>query len=87
MELLQQINSLKYRNEINLMPTVHAIEFTYTPQREKAPMFIMGTPDPRSFSRRNKNVVGTIYPVIGDFLSIVKEYKFSNNSKQNVYSR
>lgn len=79
MELLKHINSLKYKNQIDLLPNIYVDGFAYTPpHRERMPMYIMGSPDPRSFSRGNKKrvFVGSIYPIYGDLLSTIKEDKF-----------
>jgi hypothetical protein len=88
MELLEHINSLKYKNETDLVRTLYATELSYTPPKTKIerPMFQMGSQNPRRFSRNNKSgFVGVVYPVIGDIISIVKEDKFRIVTPNNIY--
>lgn len=78
MGLLNLINSLKYKNEIDLLHTIYADGFVYSSPKTERIIYQMGSSDIRSFSRNSENnaFVGSIYPIHGDIFSIIKEDKF-----------
>ena len=68
MELLKHINKLYFKDSILLLPTIHAIYFSFCPPSKEVPVFEMGTVNPRSFSRGTVMSIDSMH--IGAFKDI-----------------
>lgn len=62
----------------NLIGEVQGI--SYTVQREKAPMYTMGNPDPRAFSRGKRGIAGSVVFLVFDrsaLLDVFRDVKYA----------
>lgn len=50
---------------------------SYTIQREKAPIYTMGSPDPRSFSRGKRGIAGSLVFMVFDRSALLEAFKDS----------
>lgn len=51
---------------------------TYSVSREKAPIYCLGSPEPRSFSRGKRGIAGTLVFTVFDRDALIEEFKRNN---------
>lgn len=60
---------------------------TYSVQREKAPLYTMGSAEPRSFSRGKRGIAGTLVFTVFDRDALIEGLKEHTQSEKNKFHR
>jgi len=62
---------------------------TFSVTREKAPIYTMGSPNPRSFSRGKRGIAGSLIFTVFDRPALYQmlETNYANNNPQNFFTR
>ena len=75
---------------INGQPLATLQGISYAVQREKAPVYVMGSKDPLSFSRGKRGIAGTIIAMMFDEHALYKEAAFRDTQvilgKEEIYA-